>query len=575
LKKTFPYIILIFILFLGLKSFAQTYSANQFNKEEAFSTSGGVNFSQIFYTPMGGKQRRNPYTYNLNGSVTANIYGFSFPFSFNLSNQQSSFRQPFNQIKIAPEYKWVKLHIGNSNMNWSPLTLAAHNFNGFGVELTPSKFNLSVMYGTLLQPVAIDTTNPNNIASFKRIGYGAKFGAKVLKGNMEAIVFAAHDDPNSIPFVAGYELQPQSNVVMSLKTSQPITKKLKTNVEWATSALTQNNRIEDNQGAKIPFLGIRGNATSSFYHAIKSDFTYSLEKSSIGIGYERIAPEYRTLGAYFFNNNLENITLNGKTGFFKQKVQLSANVGIQRDNIDESKLSSMKRFVSSINLAYAVNKKLNLNGSYSNFLSYSIIRPEIDQINPLLPTQPLTEQDFTQLSHNTNVNASYILKADKDKSQHINLNISQQIATNEQNGQQQNSGTQFYNANLSYNNKTEKTGSIGLTMNGNMNKAQGFNALSLAPGIVYSKMIKEKLQASFGATYSKSFTNGITTKDVANFRLNLGYLVKNSHQFSLSGIYLHSEPIALQNGINEITFTLTYSYRFSVKTKKASSKEKE
>lgn len=311
---------------------------------------------------------------------------------------------------------------------------------------------------------------------------------------------------------------------------------------------------------------VKNNAeTSSFHQAIKTNINYNFGKSSIGVGYERVAPEYRTLGAYFFNNNLENITLNGKTGLFKSKVQLSGNVGLQRDNLAKTELSSMKRIVSSISLSYAPTKKLNLSGSYSNFMSYSIIRPEIDQINPLLPNQPITGKDFTQLSHNSSLNASYIIKAEKDNSQLLNLNLSQQIATNEQNGQKQNSGTEFYNANFSYTKKTKKLGAISVTLNGNMNKAQSVQTIALAPGLTYSKLIKEKLQASLGATYSLGYNNSISTKNVANFRLNLGYTIKKAHQFSLGSIYLYSPAANTQTKLSELTTTLSYSYRFKTK----------
>lgn len=565
MKNALPYSLIICFFFIKLNTHAQTYSLDQFNKKEPFSTSGGINFTQIYYNSLGGEQRRLPYTYNLNGSVTANVFGFSFPFSFNLSNQQSRFRQPFNQIKIEPKYKWVRLHVGNSNMSWSPLTLAGHNFNGFGVELTPKKFKLSVMYGTLLQPVAIDTTNPNNQAAYKRIGYGINFGKQLGKGNYNIILFGAHDDVSSIPFIEGYDaLKPKSNIVASFHGVQPITKKLHADVEIATSYLTENNTIENNQGAKFPLLSSAGNATSSFYTAIKSNLTYQFKQASLGIGYERIAPQYRTLGAYFFNNNLENITLNTNTSLFKQKVQLTANVGLQRDDLDKSQINTMKRFVSSINLAYAVNKKLNLSGSYSNFLSYSYIKPQIDQINPLLPNQQLSEQDFTQLSHNSNLNVSYLIKSKKDKSQNLNINLTQQIATSDQSGQVQNSGTQFYNANVAYSFKTKKIGAISITTNGNLNKTQQFNTISLAPGINYSKSIKEKLQITLGSSFSQFFQGNSITKSVSNYRINLAYTLKKSHQFSLNGIYLNSKPFSnIQQKINELTITLTYGYRFS------------
>ncbi|HEX2970287.1 MAG TPA: hypothetical protein VHO46_14405, partial [Bacteroidales bacterium] len=123
-------------------------------KEHPLKINGGLSANQIFYDAAGSESRRKQYTYYLAGNLVFNLYGWSVPFSYTYSNQQSSFQQPFNQYGLHPRYKWITAHIGYSSMTFSPYTLNGHQFMGAGVELTPgSKFRFSAMYGRLQKAV--------------------------------------------------------------------------------------------------------------------------------------------------------------------------------------------------------------------------------------------------------------------------------------------------------------------------------------------------------------------------------------------------------------------------------------
>ncbi len=545
---------------------AQTISLDQFDKENKFKASGGVNTSHIYYNSFGSDNRRNPYTYFLNGNFNMRVFGFDLPFSFSYSNQQVSYRQPFNRLKILPKYKWIRLHLGNSSMNWSPLTLSGHMFNGYGVELTPKKFHLSAMYGTMLQAVEIDTLNPNNTPSYKRTGYGVKFGTSSEKGNkIEFIMFRAKDDTMSIKKVENYDLDALENVVLSLNTSAKIKEKIVLNLELATSAITHDLEIPESITGDNKFraIGYKYTNATSFYNAVKGDATYKHDKFNLGIGYERIAPEYRTLGAYFFNNNLENITLNGGTTLFKKKVSVNGNVGLQRDNLNDAELSSMLRVVGSLNAAWAISPTLNLGASYSNFYTFTRIQPDIDELNQFLPGQTFSEQDYTQLSQNANTNLAWTISNTDKKRENLNVNLAYQVASNQQQGQTQNAGSVFYNLNTSYTRSFVPLG-LGLTasLNGNHNDAGVAKTTTISPTIGLTKaLFKKKLNTQFGITYNQAINNGASVKSVFNTRLSLRYILKEKHNFSLNTIFLNSSNLNAPT-FNELTSTFTYGYSF-------------
>ena len=122
-------------------------------KAKPFQISGVLGGSMSYNHMSGISQRRQPYGYRLFGSVNIKLYGWSFPFSVAISQQGSSFSQPFSLYGVSPQYKWVKLHVGYRNMRFSEFTLGGVTFLGGGVELTPKKFRFSAMYGRLRKAV--------------------------------------------------------------------------------------------------------------------------------------------------------------------------------------------------------------------------------------------------------------------------------------------------------------------------------------------------------------------------------------------------------------------------------------
>src|SRR5690606_23843773 len=131
----------------------------------------------IFYNATGISARREPFTYLLSGSPTVSLYGWSIPFSFTLSQDERSFRQPFNQFGMSPTYKWITLHAGYRNVTFSPYTLAGHTILGGGFEINPGKIRAGFMYGRLNRATVIDTATQSLVPySFSRKGFAARLG---------------------------------------------------------------------------------------------------------------------------------------------------------------------------------------------------------------------------------------------------------------------------------------------------------------------------------------------------------------------------------------------------------------
>lgn len=333
----------------------------------------------MFYDVQGRDANRQPFVWMLSGSPTISVYGIQFPFSFVVSEQQRDFRQPFNKFGVSPYYKWVKLHLGYRNISWSPYTMAGHSIFGAGAELNPGKWQIGMIYGRLLKAVDPGETGMNisdsyiQTPSYSRRAFSMKLGYGTEKNNAGVILLKGWDDPasftsDSIPA----SLMPSENIVLSFYTHQQLLKNLIFNLEIAQSLYTGNINSTESDSSRYGVMNLLSgiystNASTYSSNAIESSLGYSGEKASLMLRYKRIAPGYRSMGAYFFQNDLQNITIEPSYRFGEQKYNVSGSLGFQRDNLENDLPSTTHRTIGSFNFNATPVSKYNLNLTYSNY----------------------------------------------------------------------------------------------------------------------------------------------------------------------------------------------------------------
>ncbi|MEX2336125.1 MAG: hypothetical protein WD555_02500 [Fulvivirga sp.] len=542
--------------------------------ENPLTISGGVSLNQIFYAVEGIESRRDPYSYYASGNINFNLYGWSVPLSFTWSNQQDSFQQPFNQYGLHPTYKWLTGHFGYASMNFSPYTLAGHLFLGAGVEARPGKWHVSAMYGRLQKAVAPDTlTEQTQVPAFKRRGYGIKAGYADGNDFVNFIIFRSKDDENSIAYVPDdEEILPEENLVLSVTGGKELFSRVILTAEYAISGITRDTRTTEVDPEGRALFSSAGKMftprlSSAYYSAFKSGVTYQADAYSFGVGYERIDPGYRTHGAYYFNNDLENITVNAATAIFSGKVNIATNVGIQRDNLNDQKVSTMERVVGALNVGYAASERLNFSASYSTFQTYTNIRSKFVDINQLTPYDNLDTLNYRQISKNATLNTNYLLSKGESRRQNININLIFQDASDEQGGVEQNSGNQFYMANAAYSlTLVPRNLTITGSFNYNKNKAAAINTTTLGPTLSVSKsMLERKMRIGVSSSWNESYTNGENVSRIANLRANGGYSIKKKHNINVSMVAVNRKTHGEggTQGFTEFTGTVGYSYNFS------------
>jgi len=562
------WLVLYFFFFVAV-ALAQTVDLETLGKGKAFKLGGGVSSNGVFYN-SNQEQGRQPFTYFLQGNLNISFYQFSMPISYSYSNQgeQLNYNLPFNlnRLSLHPKYKWVQGHMGDVAMSFSPYTLNGHQFTGGGVELTPNgPWKVSAMAGRLLKATEFD--GDETIPAFQRMGYGLKVRYEQERYSVGVIAFYAKDDINSIAVVPNeQDVTPKENMVLSLEGSYNILENLQVNAAYATSGMTQDLRADellDNQG-NLAGLFLKNRISTEYFNAIRAGLDYSFDKSTLGVTYERIAPGYETLGAYFFNNDFENITLNTGTVLFENKLNLAFNIGYQRDDLKNQKERSMNRTVGSLNATYNASEVLIITGSYSNFTTFT--NAKVDQFEVINDDNLLDDAydalNYKQLSQNANININYILSKKEDLQQNLNVNYALADVSNAEDGVVRvGNASTFHNGNVSHTlGLPNHNMNINTALNGTLNTVGTENSTTWGPTLnVNNKFLENTLNTNFGASYNTSNSN-IARINVTNLRANLSYVLKEKHNFHLNVIQLF-KSFSTGNR-NELTITFGHSYSF-------------
>lgn len=576
----------MFLVVILLPAFvcSQSVDLETFGKSSPFKIGGGISASSVFYS-SNQRNNRAPFTYFAQGNLNISYYNFSIPISYNYSNQgaQLGYQLPFNfnRLSLHPKYKWVTAHVGDVNMSFSPYTLSGHQFSGAGVELQPTKaISFKAMYGRLVKAIT-PTEDVRTLASYQRMGYGFKTVYEQKAYTVGVSTFYAIDNQNSIAINPDEQgVFPKENLVLDVEGRVALSKDLELNATYATTILTQDLRAQETSESTKGVLRklFNNRASTEYYNAYKLGVKYSVYEATLGIDYERVAPGYETLGAYFFNNDFENITLNLSRPLFNHKVNLSFNVGYQRDDLEDQKANPTSRFVGAINATYTPSERLSLTGSYSNFSTYTNVRSnQFEDINDAnLLDNVVDTLNYKQVSQNANLNINYILSNTKTKNENLNLNYNVSDISNAQGGVVRVGDTSvFHNFSTAYTYGIKELHlNITPAVHGTYNTIGLEDAITWGPTISVKKgFFNNELKSVLSSSYNtaKNTSGAIKT---TNLRGGVSYVYLEKHNLSLNAIQLFRSTPSV-SGLKEFTATLAYNYSFDVKKPKINWKKKD
>ena len=558
-------LILILILLYIISNTLQSQNLEGLSNQKPVLLSGGLTARTIFYDANGIPNRRQPFSYIFTGSPTISIFNsFTIPMSFTYSEQDRSFRQPFNQFGMSPYYKWITIHAGYRNINYSQFTLAGHTILGAGIELHPGIFRFGFITGRFNRATPVDTSSKSfQPFTYSNHGTAAKIGIGKGVDFFEVSMLKAKDDINSVHPPVDYIgiVTPGENIVVGINGQIKFLKNFTFALEAATSLYTRNlmnsTPLSDSTNKGITkILGnfISTNSTTERYNAIQTSLLYHEKIFSAKLQYRRVDPDYKTMGAYFFNNDIENITFAPSLNLLKNKFRFGGSIGFQHDNLLKQKQTTSSRVIGSANLSAELNEHFGIDFSYSNY-SNTQLRKTILLGNTFR---------IAQVSENYSFTPRYILASEKFVHSVIfsaNYNIFSSVDKTIDNLSDTKSNNYFLNYQV-----TVVPRNLTYTFNLNYTdvKSASYEDGNYGVTLGVNKVLNNsKLTAGWLGSFLKGL-HGKSTGLILNQNVTVNYRINKHHSFGTMISYINnkSQQTLITPSYSEWQADLNYRYVF-------------
>lgn len=559
--------VLLILFFMGAFLSVHSQNISELKDKKPVSYSGGINLSSSVQGASGTELNRDPYYWQLNANLNFNLFGVvSLPFSAIITKENKTFNQPsFREFGISPRYKSVTLHLGYRNMSFSTYSLSGVTFLGTGIEVLPNHIpvKFSAMYGRLqkaIQFMDLNGLEEEDIVyeepAYERRAFGSKITIGNLKHNADIILFKGYDFINSLnDTITG--LSPEENFIFGINTKNNITKKLKLNIEYTNSSYTYDIRNEDVEFESYRYINNLGGLfkpklSTQVKNALVSKLSYNFLKANIALMYRRVDPDYLSMGTPGIIGDIEEYTINFSSSLLKDKINLAASGGSQKDNLDKKEPQANKRLIGSVNLNYNVSEFLNFSANYSNYSS-QILPERISFADSI---------KYLQVTENTSLIGNYSFS--KDSVKH-NFSLSSNLQTantiNRTVSDTFDIGTKVYSGNLNYqlsilNHKVSVNTSISFSRFISDNNM----STTLGPTLGASKVfLKDKIRANVNYSFFSANSNKQKTFPVHNISLGVQYRVNKHHSFRVNFRYLiKTEENLIQK------YQANFSYNFTL-----------
>jgi hypothetical protein len=294
--------------------------------------------------------------YCLSGSLNTKIFGVvDLPISFAYTDNSltKNMALPFNRFSLSPNYKEYTVYVGFNSMNFSNYTMNGHDYFGGGFAYSgEGAISVEAFFGRLRKAVQPDSLATD--VGYARLGGGLKIGYKSEKYNITANVIKIKDRKKSVNFddFPDQFVFPKDNIASSIAVETQLFENLSVNAEYAVSSIQEiGQSTAESQKSK-----------NVVYQAIEASLAYSFENSSVGVSYNRLPPDYETLGGYYFSEDEEQISMN-LTTTIAEKYQLSGDFGYRHDNVDNQQVTTNKSFAYSLNLSANPIERLSVSAS--------------------------------------------------------------------------------------------------------------------------------------------------------------------------------------------------------------------
>lgn len=306
---------------------------------------------------------------------------------------------------------------------------------------------------------------------------------------------------------------------------------------------------------KVDFIKdlITLNASTQLLMAAQTSIGYSASSYDVRFKYRRVDPDYKSMGAYYFETDVQNYTVEGMLRLMKGQLQLGGSFGLQNDNILHDKAVRSNRKIGAANISF--NKP-----DYGFDLRYTNFGITQDRgLNPII--------DMFRVAR-TNHNLSTVLRYsinDEYLSQGFVLvgNLQSLVDLNELT--KPNSKSNSKTVNLSYQlGLPKKSFSVNANLSYTVAEVTFGKSIFYGPTLGINQMLnKGNLGLNASVSYQLQRNNSIDAGNIFNANFNGSYRLGKRDAANLSLNYLksNSKDITLPS-FNELRSNLGLTHSF-------------
>lgn len=568
-------IILCLLFAIGSVHYVQGQDIGKLSDNDPFAIHGSIGGGMNFFTSNEQQATRDPFSWNLHGSLIPSVYGFAVPLSFSVTQFSKSYSTPFSQFGLSPTYKWVKLHLGYRSISFSPFVYDGQSFLGAGIELNPRSFYFAAFYGRLNKAISEDTTVDRHIEpQYARTGYGVKVGLKNEKREFFLEYFHARDDTASIYRYndSTSTLAPESNNILGSSWRFRLFSILDFSGDAAVSLWNRDRRyavIDSIGDTKIPDITKKLDFPISYASSLswsgQAQLGLNLDHLNAMLGYRRVEPDFKSLGIPYMLNDVEMINGNVGTNLLKGKFSVNAGFTTQHNNLRNMLSSELASTTGNISANAFISQHFNVNANLTT--------AKVFQKDGLLKLTDSTRMNQLMLTLVVSPSLSFVgnglQHAVSGSFAFTDLNDKNPLTTEQASGRNLNASANYalyflqkyvgMNGGIQYSTYQQKSSSyqsLGINMGAN---AQLLKSRSLS------------VQGDVGYFINKASDS--PTGNNITFSFNGNYSVGKHHSFGAYASYIITPPVNLNplNEINNVPYAvnskilsggLSYSYNF-------------
>jgi hypothetical protein len=517
---------------------------------------GSVSARAVLYSANEIRNRREPFSWVLGGSLNLNVYDVDLPFSFTYSEQERDFSQPFNQFGASPSWQWLRGHVGYRALTFSPYTLAGHQFLGGAVEGNPGLFRFGLMYGRLRRAVEEDTSTSRFVLpAYARTGYALRAGVGNSSSYVDLILLKAKDDPSSLRRAPMHSLVlPGENLVLGLSGTAEVVSGLRVTLDAAVSDYARDQRareVEADGGMAAGVIeGMQASRSSTqYYGAVKAAVAWSRPRFGITGTYHRVDPDYQSMGAYYMANDLQSVAIAPRVVLLDGALRINGTVTYRHDNLQNKKRATTHRLMPVVALSIMPAPRWGVDVQYTDVFTsqtagYASLgdSTRIDQRNPMISVMPRYTFTTGGAMHAVMLGAMHMRYVDNNpataryaRSNSTNLNLGYTVTLSAQ--------------------------QLSLTAAGNTTRLENAGGVYRNSGVSLTaskSLLAQSLRLNAGATYSFQGAGRTVTASAG-----ASYALRQRHNFSAQSTLVSSSAgYYAQDMYSELTLVLGYAYTF-------------